>query len=84
MVSKCANPACSTPFHYMRDGRLFRMESAASQAPAGSESLDFRERKPPRHVEHYWLCGKCAASFTLIVDHGKVVAVPLRVQAAAS
>ncbi len=67
----------------MRDGRIFRMESAPS-GPAGTEPLDFRERKPPRQVEHYWLCGKCAASLTLIVDHGKVIAAPLRAQAAAS
>ncbi len=82
MISKCANPACSTPFHYMRDGRLFRMETAPD-GPTGAEPLDFRERRPPRHVEHYWLCGKCAASFTLVVDHGRVVAMP-RARAAAS
>ena len=28
------------------------------------------------HVEHFWLCGECASSLTLLVDNGKVVAVP--------
>ncbi len=83
MISKCANPACSTAFHYLRDGRLFRMETPY-EGPSASEPLDFREGKPVRRVEHFWLCGKCAASLTLIVDRGKVVTVPLRVQAAAS
>ncbi len=83
MISKCANPACSTQVHYMREGRLFRIETAP-QGPAGSEPLEFRERKPPRRIEHFWLCGKCAASFTLVMDHGRVVAMPLRAHAAAS
>jgi hypothetical protein len=23
------------------------------------------DRKPPRHVEHFWLCGACSKSLTL-------------------
>ena len=26
MISKCANPNCSTPFHYLRDGKVFRVD----------------------------------------------------------
>ena|SRR5579871_4823171 len=26
MLSKCANPACTKPFHYLRDGRLYEVE----------------------------------------------------------
>ncbi len=63
MVSKCANPRCSATFHYLRDGKVFQL-----QVETG---------KPAAHMEHFWLCGRCASMLTLLVDHGKVVAVPL-------
>ena len=28
MLSKCANPACITPFHYLRDGKLFQIDTS--------------------------------------------------------
>ncbi|MBV9086686.1 MAG: hypothetical protein JOY79_04320 [Acidobacteriaceae bacterium] len=37
-----------------------------------------------RHVEHYWLCGSCSQSLTLVVDKGQVATVPLKIRAAAS
>ena len=71
MVSKCANPACSAPFIYLRDGRLFRVEIDAGDPQPASE------RKPSRRVEHFWLCGPCSLLFTLTVDKGQVTTVPL-------
>jgi len=71
MVSKCANPTCSAPFLYLRDGRLFRVEvEAAGPQPLG-------ERRPARRLEHFWLCGACSGLFTLTVDNGAVTTVPL-------
>ena len=71
MLSKCANPECSAPFIYLRDGRLFQIDTAA-----GPQLVT--EAKPPHHIEYFWLCGQCASSMTLAFQHGKgVVMVPL-------
>ncbi len=74
MVSKCANPGCSATFHYLRDGKVFQLQVDASHSE-GPRLL--RPARPPAHVEHFWLCGPCAGSLTLLVDNGKVVTVPL-------
>ncbi len=72
MLSKCANPACSTPFRYLRDGKLFEIDSRASESSAVGE------RKPIRRVEFFWLCGDCSAELTIINDKEKgVITVPL-------
>ena len=62
MLSKCANPECSTTLHYLREGKVFKMERDARLQ--GDESL----RKQPKSVEHFWLCGPCSESWTLIYD----------------
>lgn len=77
MLSKCANPACSAPFHYLRDGRLFQIESGSgSQHSAGTQFV--ANPKHPHKVEFFWLCADCAVTMTLAFQRGKgVVAVPL-------
>ncbi len=65
MVSKCANPGCSATFHYLRDGKVFQLQ-VESAGPT-----------EPHRVEYFWLCGLCASTMTLLVDSGKVIAVPL-------
>jgi hypothetical protein len=78
MVSKCANPECSTPFQYFREGKLFQVESA-SHRELRSPTLQLVSGKKPHHVEHYWLCGPCSATMTLAYDPAKgVTVVPLR------
>jgi hypothetical protein len=81
MVSKCANPECSTPFQYFREGKLFQVDvgglggatPAAPQLAAG---------KKLHRVEHYWLCGACSAKLTLAYEPATgVVTVPLKVHA---
>ncbi len=65
MLSKCANPACSTPLLYLREGKIFIMERAPeprlTEQPAGPARKNHR-------VEHFWLCGACAAEKTLVYD----------------
>jgi hypothetical protein len=57
MVNNCANPKCSKPLHYLRDGRVFVFEVAGARlGPDG---------KRTRHLEHYWLCGDCSPSMTV-------------------
>jgi len=72
MLSKCANPACSTPFRYLRDGKLFEVELNRAVQPAAGTS------KPVRRIEFFWLCGRCSAELTVIHDHEKgVIIVPI-------
>ena len=71
MLSKCANPACTTPFHYLHDGRLFQWET-------GSGPDQPSAKKVPRRIEYFWLCNGCAAEYTLRYDRGVgVVTVPI-------
>jgi hypothetical protein len=71
MLSKCANPQCHAPFHYLRDGRLFQIE-------IGGGPRLVTDKKPQFRVEYFWLCSGCAASMTLAYQPGKgVSAVPL-------
>jgi hypothetical protein len=72
MLSKCANPACSTPFRYLRDGKLFEFDSHR-EAETTQES-----KQSPRRVEFFWLCGECATQLTVIRDaQNGIVAVPI-------
>ncbi len=70
MLSKCANPECPTPFHYLREGKLFQVER-------GSRPQIVSGKRPPRKVEYFWLCGKCATTMTLALRGQGVVTVPL-------
>lgn len=77
MVSKCANPNCSTTFHYFREGKIFQveMDGSGETRPTGPQ-LIASPGKTPR-LEHFWLCGRCANTMTLVLEQGKgVSAVP--------
>jgi hypothetical protein len=79
MLSKCANPSCSTTFRYLHQGKLFRFEIELEQQ-FGKE----REKKACR-VEYFWLCDACSALLSLRYDHVKgVTAVPIWFLSAAS
>lgn len=66
MLSKCANPSCSTPLLYLREGKIFKTEHAAAPEPV---SPPVQSRKlPPARVEHFWLCGPCSTAMTLVYD----------------
>ena len=64
MLHKCANPACPVPFRSLRKGKLFVAETCPSDLNA---NFDGNQRKLRRR-EHFWLCGGCAAYFTLRFD----------------
>ncbi len=59
MLSKCANPDCSTALQYLREGKVFKIESA------GETPFLVGAPKPVRRVEHFWLCGPCSERLTL-------------------
>ena len=77
MLSKCANPECTAPFHYLREGKLFQIDTAAAASQgAGPQLVD--RNKPPHRIEYFWLCGQCSSVMTLAFQRGKVVTVPLQ------
>jgi hypothetical protein len=89
MLAKCANPSCSTPLVYLREGKIFMVESHESQ-PIVDIALPIRPKVPNR-VEHFWLCGPCSSELTLTYNRHsgvevvrKVVRKPLSFRAAAS
>lgn len=71
MLNRCLNPACSTSFRYLYEGRIFTVERFASSADG---------LKTHRELEHYWLCGKCGRSLKVIVENGMATTVPIRVE----
>lgn len=82
MLSKCANPTCSTTLHYLREGKVFKVERDANLL-----LVDGRSKKAPRKIEHYWLCGPCSETLTLVTQEDREVQVvrkPLIRRAAAS
>jgi len=83
MLSKCANPSCSTPLIYLREGKIFMMDHSPLQQMAMS---GFAQIKAGSRVEHFWLCGPCSAELTVTYDPGTGVAVvpKTRVQRAAA
>lgn len=60
MLSKCANPECTTQLHYLREGKVFKVEKPGPRIVEG--------KKPSLRVEHYWLCGPCSEKATLVYD----------------
>jgi hypothetical protein len=76
MLSKCANPSCSTRFLYLREGKLFHL-APPGNSRSMSDSRDWTggERRP----EYYWLCNVCATSLTLAFDKRTgMILVPLQ------
>ena len=60
MVSKCANPECSTPFRSLRTGKLIRVESGP-ETPVSETEQAFGWSKSARRAEFFWLCENCSS-----------------------
>ena len=71
MVSKCANPSCSSIFRYLHEGRIFH-------AAVGSAA----QRKVAVHgipvLERFWFCGECSKKVTVISHSAGVLVAPLQ------
>ncbi|HEX7288338.1 MAG TPA: hypothetical protein VF532_19290 [Candidatus Angelobacter sp.] len=72
MLSKCANPSCSTPLIYLREGKIFMLE-ATPHPPLVVD--DGKPARGVRQIEHFWLCGACSARMTLVYDKVRGVQV---------
>lgn len=67
MLNKCANPSCSTPLVYLREGKIFMMEQPPQESQQ-TENPGQASKAIPARVEHFWLCGPCSAEMTLVYD----------------
>ena len=96
MLSKCANPACQAKFHYLHEGKIYRIDteslahasrrakptvSTVQENSIGSRQvrqLDVvADRGGAYRPEYFWLCGGCSRDWTIGVESGSVVVVPL-------
>ena len=62
MLSKCANPACLARFHYLHEGRIFKIETATV--------LSVGHSSPNHRIEHFWLCERCAQTLSVVLENG--------------
>ena len=60
MLSKCLNPACTSTFRYLRDGRIYQLEIP----PLPDSSAG------PRR-EYFWLCVRCCSKLTVVLRDGQ-------------
>lgn len=61
MLAKCSNPSCSASFRFLHSGKLFHFENRYAS--------NNRNPAPLAHsAEMFWLCEKCAAELTLVLD----------------
>jgi len=67
MLATCANESCNRQLHSFTEGRLFQFEVVSISLAASETPAPFDE-KPKRETVHFWLCGRCAASFTLVLE----------------
>ena len=86
MLSKCANPECSSKFRYLHDGKVFRVEpdvltQSSKQLHAELTSVVparmLIASKPSNRPEYFWLCSVCSEHSTVGTDSRGVVLVPL-------
>ncbi len=78
MLSKCANPNCNARLHYLRSGKLFRFDVPVADANAKNGGVKQGVKKPAHRLEHFWLCGKCAASMTMKNEKNRgVIVIPI-------
>ncbi|MBZ5494397.1 MAG: hypothetical protein LAO76_26025 [Acidobacteriia bacterium] len=73
MLAKCANPSCSTPLVYLREGKIFMVESPQPQFELLNANPT--KPKPSNRVEHFWLCGPCSVEMTITYDRQRGVEI---------
>ena len=65
MLSKCANPACSNSFRYLREGRLYLINSISLFDVRKRLSTTASKSGSP---EYAWLCSVCSFCMTIHID----------------
>jgi hypothetical protein len=75
MLAKCANPSCSTPLVYLREGKIFMIESGPQSKTTTVAAPLQLASKAQNRVEHFWLCGPCSSEMTLTFDRQQGVQI---------
>ncbi len=65
MISHCANPRCTLPFHYLRGGRLYRFDITSPSRPCADVPNAVCTLTPPRPTVFFWLCDECSSKYSL-------------------
>lgn len=68
MLARCTNESCKRPFHSFAEGRLFQFEVTSISLAASDEKAAPFDEKPQRETLHFWLCGRCASTMTLVLE----------------
>ena len=68
MLARCINENCNRPLHSFLEGRLFQFEITSISLAATDEASAPFDEKPQRETAHFWLCGHCASTFTLLLE----------------
>jgi hypothetical protein len=68
MVGHCVNENCNRPLSALAEGRLFQFEVVSISLAVRDESKAPFDEKPHRKTVHFWLCGECASSFTVVLE----------------
>jgi hypothetical protein len=71
MIARCINENCNRPLHSFSEGRLFQFEVVSISLAASDETSAPFDEKPQCETVHYWLCGRCASSYTLVLEPAK-------------
>jgi hypothetical protein len=68
IMARCINENCNLPLHSLSEGRLFQFEVISISLAASDETSAPFDEKPQRETVHFWLCGSCAATLTLVLE----------------
>ncbi len=68
MLARCVNESCNRRLHSFSEGRLFQFEVVSISLAASDENSAPFDEKPQRETVHFWLCGRCASSYTLLLE----------------
>jgi hypothetical protein len=68
MLAHCVNPNCYVPLHSFSEGRLFQFEVVSISIAASDDAISPFDEKPKRQTSHFWLCGRCAETLTLVLE----------------
>jgi hypothetical protein len=68
MVTKCANPSCTTTLLSFSEGRFFSFEIVSISIAANDDNSSSFDEKPRTQSLQYWLCGSCASQFSLVLS----------------
>jgi len=80
-MARCINENCNLPLHSLSEGRLFQFEIISISLAANDEAAAPFDEKPLRETVHFWLCGSCASTLTLVLEPVRgLKLVPLQVR----